>query len=31
MCKDNIISSETKRFTCRYDKNFKKWIPINLG
>lgn len=31
MCKDNIISSEPKRFTCRYDKNFKKWIPINLG
>ena len=31
MCKDNIISSEPKLFTCRYDKNFKKWIPINLG
>ena len=31
MCKDNIHDGEAKRFTCRYDKNFKKWIPINLS
>jgi len=31
LCKDNITSDESKRFLCRYDKNFKKWIPINLA
>ena len=28
MCK-NIVSSEPVKFNCKYDKNFKKWIPVN--
>ncbi len=30
MCKENINSS-LKSFECVYDKNFKKWIPINVS
>lgn len=29
MCKQNISFNESKKFTCRYDKGFKKWIPIS--
>ena len=29
MCKENV-SSDFKKFECVYDKNFKKWIPINV-
>ena len=28
MCNENIQDSPV-RFTCRYDKSFKKWIPIS--
>ena len=31
MCKNSLDDGEAKRFTCRYDKNFKKWIPINAS
>lgn len=31
MCKENICDSSPKGFDCIFDKNFKKWIPINVN
>jgi len=28
MC-NNIVKDEPVKFVCRYDKNYKKWIPVN--
>ena len=28
MCKEKI-GNESVRFNCRFDKEFKKWIPLN--
>lgn len=30
MCKNNITDSSVK-YNCRFDKDFKKWIPVNLA
>ncbi len=31
MCKKVLDSDDAKKFLCRYDKNFKKWIPVSTA
>ena len=30
MCKD-LVTNDPVKFNCKFDKNFKKWIPISLS